>query len=130
MNSAFLRRMDKTVLVLTVLGTILWGSSTNLFQGASFLVGAVIGFANFALLRRVGGAAALRASQGEDAGSGLSAMYLLKIVVIGLLIFWLITVVRAHTPSIALGLSIIPTAILFEFLRWNLTAPHADAETR
>jgi hypothetical protein len=122
--------MDTTLMLLTVFGTIAWGASTNIFQGASFLVGAVIGFANFALLRRVGGAAVARASQGEDASSSLSAMYLLKVVVIGLLIFWLITVVRAHTPSIALGLSIIPTAIVLEFLRWNLTAPHADAETR
>jgi hypothetical protein len=130
MNSTFLRRMDTTLMLLTVFGTIAWGASTNIFQGASFLVGAVIGFANFALLRRVGGAAVARASQGEDASSSLSAMYLLKVVVIGLLIFWLITVVRAHTPSIALGLSIIPTAIVLEFLRWNLTAPHADAETR
>lgn len=130
MNSAFLRRMETTLMILTIVGTIAWGAATNLFQGASFLVGAVIGVANFVLLRRVAGVAVARASQGDDANSSLSAMYLLKIVVIGLLIFWLITVVRAHTPSIALGLSIIPTAIIFEFLRWNLTAPHADAETR
>ncbi|MFT6395323.1 MAG: multisubunit Na+/H+ antiporter MnhE subunit, partial [Bradymonadia bacterium] len=69
--------MDTTLMLLTVFGTIAWGASTNIFQGASFLVGAVIGFANFALLRRVGGAAVARASQGEDASSSLSAMYLL-----------------------------------------------------
>jgi multisubunit Na+/H+ antiporter MnhE subunit len=126
----FLRRMEKTLLVLTIGGTIAWGAATNLFQGASFLVGAVIAFANIMLLRRVAGVAVARAAEGEDPNASLSMMYLLKIVIIGLLIFALITLVRAHTPSIALGLSIVPVAILFEFLRWNITAPHADAETR
>lgn len=130
MTSVFLRRMETTLLVLLLGGTILWGAATNLFQGASFLLGAIIAFANFTLLRRVAGTAVARAAQGEDGNAGLSAMYLVKIVVIGLLIFALITLVRAHAPSIALGLSIVPAAILFEFLRWNLTAPHADAETR
>jgi Trk-type K+ transport system membrane component len=130
MNSVFFCRLDTTLLVLTVLGGLLWSATTTVTQGAAFLIGATLGFANLAILRRFAGAAIERTAAGSSVPSGLSAIYVIKLGASGLLIFALITVVRADAVSLALGFSVVPAAILFEFLRWNLTATHPRTETR
>lgn len=129
-NSIFLKRLDVSLLVLTVVGCLLWGWQTSVSQGAAFLVGATLGFANLAVLRRFASAAVLRTKAGGSVPPGLSAMYILKFGSLALLIFALITVVRADAVSLALGFSVVPVAVLFEFLRWSLTASHPETETR
>ena len=122
--------MDTTLLVLTLVGTAIWGSVTSVVDGATFLIGATLGFANFAVLQRAVGGAIVRAEHGDQGAGRLSALYVVKFGLLALLIFALITVVRADAASLALGLGVLPAAILIEFLRWNLTAPPTRTETR
>ena len=130
MNSRFLQRMDTTLLVLTLIGTVSWGALTSVSEGATFLVGATLGFANFAVLQRAVGGAIARASTGDQGAGRLTALYVVKFGLLALLIFALIAVVRADAVSLALGLGVIPAAILIEFLRWNLTAAPTQTEIR
>lgn len=126
MSSRFLERVDVTGFVMTVAVAFAWGLAGTWSQAASVAVGGAMALLNLILIRQVLGGVVRRMSTGESQPPVLLVLYALKFGALCLLIFLLVAVVRVDAVPLAAGLSIVPAAILIEFLRWTISAPPSE----
>ncbi len=131
MNSRFLKRVDLTGLVLTVLVSAVWGVTVGWLSAASVAIGGTVALLNMIVIRHVLGGLIGPMASGDGPSPVLAGMFMLKFAAMGIVIFLLVAVVRVDVMALAIGMSVVPASIFIEFLRWNLSAPpsepHADA---
>lgn len=123
MTSTFLERVDVTGFVLTVAVAIAWGVAGSWSGAASVAVGGAMASLNLILVRQVLGGVVRRMASGDSQPPALLILYVLKFGALCLLIFLLVAVVRVDAVPLAAGMSIVPVAILIEFVRWTISAP-------
>ena len=127
MNPKFLDRVDYTGIALVVIVSGIWAVAGTLSAAASVAVGGALALGNLILIRQVMGGIVRRAAA-DDSGASpkLVALYAIKFLAVAVLIFLLVTVLRVEAMPLAVGMSVVPLAILIEFVRWNASAPSPD----
>ena len=126
MSSRFLERVDLTGLVLTLLVSASWAVGGTWTGAAAVAVGGGMALLNLILIRQVLGGVVRRMAADQSQPAGLAILYALKFGALCLLIFLLVAVVRVDAIPLAVGMSIVPVAILVEFVRWTICAPSVE----
>lgn len=126
MTSRFLERVDYTGFAMTVAVALAWGVTRGWVSAASVATGGALALLNLILIRQVLGGVVRRLAAGDNQPPALLLLYVLKFGALALLIFLLVAVVRVDAVPLAVGMSIVPVAILIEFVRWTISAPPTE----
>lgn len=119
MTSRFLQRVDSTGFFLTLVVAVGWALMRGWAAGAAVAVGGGIALLNLVVLRQVLGGVVSRMATGQDQPPVLLLLYGLKFGAMALLIFLLVALGRIDTLSLTIGMSVVPVAILVEWVRWT-----------
>lgn len=119
MTSRFLQRVDSTGFFLTLVVAVGWTLMRGWAAGAAVAVGGGIALLNLVVLRQVLGGVVSRMATGQDQPPVLLLLYGLKFGAMALLIFLLVALGRIDTLSLTIGMSVVPVAILVEWVRWT-----------
>ena len=126
MTSKFLERVDYTGLAMTLVVAFVWGVADSWLPAASVAIGGALALLNLILIRQVLGGVVRRMAANDEQSPLLAGLYIAKFFALALLIFLLVAVVRVDAIPLAAGMSIVPVAILVEFVRWTIGAPPTE----
>lgn len=126
MNSRFLERVDVTGLVLTVAVTIAWAAFGSRSAAASVAIGGALALLNMILIRQVLGGVVRRMSAGDPQSPMLAGLFIAKFAALALVIYLMVAVAGVSAMPLAVGMSLVPLAILVEFVRWTINAPPTE----